>query len=364
MFQFASSKNAPVVAELVTGEDRVTSTSVSVVLRIAGVEVTAVESPIIYRFADPARGELRRPVAGIPRITLLMEQEIAVRAGEHAVRPAGPRVRTLGGVGAGDGGRDGLALPPGLRTDSARRTVVLPPFGSTSLFFRVTGEADAGPQTHLRPRRAPSGRTYSRGFVPVEYRHIRPQRFYRVATTAVEAVDVEIPDNAQRRRTSKAWATTSSRCSAQLGIPTTVIDPALLPLLDFTKFTTLVIGPRAYAANEALARQRAIRAGLRAQGRHGRRAVRSDGDDAAGRHAVSDHALAARGPRDRRNGAGARARSEIDAVSARRTRSARRTSSDGCRSAGCTCRAPSIRTIERCFRRTTQTNRPTTRAFS
>ena len=32
--------------------------------------------PIVYRFADPARGEVRRPVATIPEISLLMQREV------------------------------------------------------------------------------------------------------------------------------------------------------------------------------------------------------------------------------------------------------------------------------------------------
>jgi hypothetical protein len=39
----------------------------------------------------------------------------------------------------------------------------------------------------------------------------------------------------------------------QLGVPVTVIDPAALPLLDPARTSVLVIGPRAYEANDSLA---------------------------------------------------------------------------------------------------------------
>jgi len=249
MFRLASSRNA-VIAELVTGDDRVTATGVSVVLRIAGAEVTAVESPIVYRYADPARGELHRPVAGIPPVTLLLEHEIEYARANTALDRL-VRVYVHSALSVPETVSVYVALPPGLRTESARRTVVLEPFGSTSMFFRVQGTLTPGRKLILATARA-NGTAYSRGFVPVEYRHIRPQRFYRSATTAIEAVDVSIPEGLTVAYV-KGVGDNVEPMLAQLGVRTTLVDPALLPTLDFTKFSTLVIGPRAYAANEALA---------------------------------------------------------------------------------------------------------------
>jgi hypothetical protein len=164
-----------------------------------------------------------------------------------------------------------VTLPRGLRTDSAIRTVSLPAYGSTSLFFRMRGSLTTGrygilalasivpPATAANASRQPAqretqfraDRTYSRGFVPVEYRHIAPQRFYRSAAIEIEAVDVKYAETLNVAYVKGAGDNVEPML-AQLGIKTTVIDPAILPLLDFSKFTTLVIGPRAYAANEAL----------------------------------------------------------------------------------------------------------------
>jgi len=270
MFKFASTKATPIVPELVTGDDRVTSTSVSVVLRIAGVDVTDVEAPIVYRFADPARGELNRPVAGIPPVTLLLEQE---REYARANAPLDRLVRVYvhSALGTPQTVRVALSLPRGLRTDSSARTISLAPFGSTSLFFRAQGTLPPGrykifaTATQVSARGASNApragaqraqsfaadRVYSRGFVPVEYRHIRPQRFYRTAAIDVEAVDVKFAEGLNVAYV-KGVGDNVEPMLAQLGIHTTVIDPALLPLLDFSKFNALVIGPRAYAANDAL----------------------------------------------------------------------------------------------------------------
>src|SRR5207249_3103665 len=124
MFELASSKNAPIVAELVTGEDRVRSTSVSVLLRIAGVEVTDSVSPIVHRFADPARGEVQRPVAGIPRVTVLLEREVQYAPANTAIDRL-VRVYVHSAMSVPETVLVALAVPPGLKVDSARRTVIL-----------------------------------------------------------------------------------------------------------------------------------------------------------------------------------------------------------------------------------------------
>ena len=45
-------------------------------LTIAGTSVTVDAGPVIYRYADPARGEQRRPVAVVPAINALLDDEV------------------------------------------------------------------------------------------------------------------------------------------------------------------------------------------------------------------------------------------------------------------------------------------------
>src|SRR5262249_42279296 len=162
----------------------------------------------------PARGELHRPIAGIPAITVLLEHE---REYARANTPLARLVRVFvqNALGKPQLVRVRLGLPRGLHTDSAVRAITLPAFGSTSSFFRVQGTLTPGQyfidasaeivppvRTDSVPARASTSRAqvagldpaYRRGFVPVEYRHIQPQRFYRQAVIALEAVDIKFPD--------------------------------------------------------------------------------------------------------------------------------------------------------------------------
>jgi hypothetical protein len=62
--------------EMVTGEDRLQETGANVVLRIGEAQFSYRTGPIVRRFADIARGEVRRPVSTIPEISLLLQHEV------------------------------------------------------------------------------------------------------------------------------------------------------------------------------------------------------------------------------------------------------------------------------------------------
>ena len=49
------------------------NSGVDAVLKIADVDVPVHTGPIVYRFADPARGEVRRPIAVVPEISVLLQ---------------------------------------------------------------------------------------------------------------------------------------------------------------------------------------------------------------------------------------------------------------------------------------------------
>jgi LmbE family N-acetylglucosaminyl deacetylase len=249
VFQLSSTANAPVVAELVAGEDRLSASSASIVMQIAGAEVVDHETPIIYRFADPARGEVHRPIAGVPAVSVLFAREV-----EYA-RANTPLDRTLpvhvsSASTSAQTVRVALTLPAGLVTDSTSRTTTLAPFASTTLFFRVRGTLPAG-SARIAASATANGKVFTRGYVPIEHPHIDPQRQYRPAELTWSVVDVKVPTTLAVAYVQGVGDRVEPMLE-QLGIRTEVVDPAALPLLDLTRFSVLVIGPRAYAANDHL----------------------------------------------------------------------------------------------------------------
>ncbi|HET9728207.1 MAG TPA: hypothetical protein VFR41_02240, partial [Acidimicrobiia bacterium] len=237
-----------VAPQMVTGEDRLENSGVDAVLRIAGVDVPVHTGPIVFRFADPARGEVRRPIAVVPEITVLLQHEI-----EYA-RANSPFDRTMvvSVHSAATTPRDvdvSLALPAGLRADSAVRRVTLKPFTSASLYFRVQGRMPVG-RHQIKATATTGDETFDLGFVPIEYEHIRPQRLYRQSVVQIEAVNATYAN--LRVGYIRGVGDNVMPMLQELGLPVTELDPAALPQTNLSNFTTIVLGTRAYEASPAL----------------------------------------------------------------------------------------------------------------
>jgi hypothetical protein len=143
-----------------------------------------------------------------------------------------------------------LKLPAGLTADSASRTVTLDSAGSRTVTFHVRGRVASGMHS-LSATGTMDGKTYSNGYIPIEYEHITPQRIYRPATVNISAVDVGVSANLKVAYVPGVGDNVEPTL-VQLGIPVTVVQPAEIPTVDFSKFSTVIVGPRAYQANRDL----------------------------------------------------------------------------------------------------------------
>jgi LmbE family N-acetylglucosaminyl deacetylase len=206
--------------------------------------------PIVYRFADPVRGEVHRPLAIAPAISLTLARTVELapanspinRALRVHLRYAGtaPRTATVR-----------LTLPAGLTADSASRTVSFAKFGAASdLDFYLRGQLPAGRHT-IKVVAESGGQTFAQGYVPIEYEHIQPQRMYRPSALEVQSVGVKLPPGLTVAYIPGVGDNVAPMLE-QLGVPLTVLDPSTLATTDLSKFTTVVIGTRAYESSPAL----------------------------------------------------------------------------------------------------------------
>jgi LmbE family N-acetylglucosaminyl deacetylase len=245
--QFRIGSQAPQIA---VGADRLAETHTRVALRIAGVPITVDAGPVVYRYADPARGERRMPVASVPAIGVLFEDEIEyARAGVSLDRDL-----TLHVTSAASAPRSvtvELSLPRGLTTDSAVRHLALEPFGSATVVYRVRGPLPAGRHT-VGAMATSNGERFLAGWVPISYEHIRPLRYYRPSSVQIEAVDATLPNN-PRIAYVRGVSDNVAPMLHQLGLQVTVLPPELLATADLSRFGAVVVGPRAFAASPAVA---------------------------------------------------------------------------------------------------------------
>jgi hypothetical protein len=220
--------------------------AVAYLARLGSGEVTSISAPVQFRYADDVRGEIRRDVAAAPAITLTLgEQQQYARANGPFDREVVVRLRSADSSARSV--RVVLQLPDGVTADSVARVVTVAGNELERVItFRVNGRLPAG--LHQISAVAESnGERFERGYELVDYEHIRRQRIYRPAVVRVQAVDVLAP---QTLRVAYIAGVSDNVAPAlqQLGISVTVIQPREVGRADLSRFTTVVVGPRAFEA--------------------------------------------------------------------------------------------------------------------
>ncbi len=233
-----------------TAEENASGTALATVYLANG---TVVRAPLVLRVANPARGEEQRPLAVVPAISVTLDRTVGyARANAPVDRELRVTLRS-----AYANARDvtiRLELPQGMLVDSGARTVSLAPNGiANTIAFHVRGSLPAG--RHVITAVAESeGKRFETGYIPVTYEHIRPQTLVRPATMAIEAVDAQLPHGVSVAYV-QGVGDNSAPMLGELGVPVTVFDAHGLAAADLSRFTTVVIGTRAYEADPTLAAQ-------------------------------------------------------------------------------------------------------------
>ncbi len=236
----------------VAEDQRPGAATVEVALRAqtAGPTATFTDpTTVVRRFADPGRGEVDRPLAFVPAVTLTLDRTVEyVPAGVHIDRSL--RVWLRSGVDSARTVRVSLQLPKGLTADSSVRSATLDPYGDHHLDFRVRGSLPAGGAT-LSATAESEGVTYRIGYVPIDYEHIRPQRMYRPAEVHLSVVDVKVPPGLTVAYIPGVGDNVEPMLE-QLGLQVTVLDPSAIAATNLSQFGTIVVGPRAFDASDEL----------------------------------------------------------------------------------------------------------------
>jgi len=233
-------------------EDVRRESEAAVDVQIAGATVSSPREPIVYRFADPVLGEQNRPVGGAPAVSLSfdrgLEWMVANKPTDKMLRltvqsySTSARTYTLK-----------VLAPKSITVDSATRTLSLKPLETREVFIRLRGTLPEGRYEFGVVAEGEMGK-YLEGFRTIEYSHIHPIQLYRSSGVWLQAADVVVPAGLQVAYV-QGVGDLSAAGLRQLGIPLAVVTPQELPLLDLARFTTVIIGPRAYQASPELRAQ-------------------------------------------------------------------------------------------------------------
>jgi LmbE family N-acetylglucosaminyl deacetylase len=208
-----------------------------------------VRVPAVYRFADPVRGDVQRPVVTAPGISVSFARPIEI-ANSGVVLDRTYQITLRSSYAAPHTVAVELHPPNGVRVDSAVRTVTLDAGATRTVTFKVRGPVKAGDLSVTATVRD-GEHTFTNGFVPVEYEHITPQRMYAPASVRLVSIPMLVRPNV-RVGYVQGVGDNVAPALRDLGIPLTMIEPLDLPTTDLSKFTTIVVGPRAYEASQTL----------------------------------------------------------------------------------------------------------------
>lgn len=242
---------APIDARNEAQQQAQRATLVEARLEIAGQSVS-VSAPVVYRYADPIKGDQQVPVSAVPGITVNLASAMEyIRAGVPVERLVPVRLQSSYPHDAKVTIR--LELPEGLKADSTERERTLGPDGSAIVTFRVRGVVKEG-QLQLAAIALHDGAMSTNGSYLISYDHIAPMRLYGGSGMYLSAVNVSLPPRA-RVGYIKGVGDNGFEALEQLDIAVEKIEPAMLSATDLSRFTTIVVGPRAYESSEVLVRQ-------------------------------------------------------------------------------------------------------------
>ncbi|MEP6781887.1 MAG: hypothetical protein ABJC26_18455, partial [Gemmatimonadaceae bacterium] len=218
-------------------------------MEVAGVPLT-IDAPVVNRVADPVKGELRNPLGAVPGIVIGLERGTEyIRANVPVTRKL--NVKILSAYPAAETVHVSLVLPKGLTADSGTRVRVLTPQAPGAIVtFTLKGMVAPG-RLQLGALAMHEAVQSATGYYTINYDHITLQRMYAPSGMWLEAVPVKLPVRAHVAYIPGV-GDAGIEALQQLDINVDRIEPGAVANTDFSKYTSVVVGPRAYASSDAL----------------------------------------------------------------------------------------------------------------
>jgi LmbE family N-acetylglucosaminyl deacetylase len=213
-------------------------------------ERLVLEVPVLFRWVDPVRGTLYRPVAVVPEVSVGVEEKTLVFPDRT---PKQVRVTLKSNVAADAAGTLRLKLPAGWSASPAEVPVTLKGKGEEfKVAFNVTSPTVAGAGL-LAAEFESGGKTFTRGVLEIDYPHIPRQTLFPTAEAKLVRVDL------QRRGSRIGYVMGSGdevpEALRQVGYDVTPLTDEDLAAADLSRFDAIITGVRAYNTRSALRRQ-------------------------------------------------------------------------------------------------------------
>lgn len=236
----------------VWGEPSEPPLTASFTIEIPGEAAAAVTREVKDRFRDGVLGEVRRPVMVVPRVAVDLQPS-------QVLWPSGQRSRQFT-VALEHLSRDSmdvtvsLAVPAGW-TASAPQQVRFSRDGERAMVtFKVTAPLNVLlDRYHVTARAVAGTDTFDTGIYRIRYAHVQPRNMRTAAQANVVVTDVTFPPLTAIGYV-RGGGDLVPEAMVNAGLPVTLLSGEALERGPLTQFQVIVIGPRAYEADESLVR--------------------------------------------------------------------------------------------------------------
>jgi LmbE family N-acetylglucosaminyl deacetylase len=206
----------------------------------------------VFRFNDQARGEVRRPVTVVPRVDVKLDPTTELW-------PLNSPVSHRFTVTLTHGARDSTAGTVSLQLPRGWPAVAPQRFRFSREDERETFTFEVKPPAKLTSGSAEihavaldsGGTRYELGVYTVDYPHIRPRSYTKPATATLRIAPLALPRLA-RVGFIRGAADRVPEALGSVGVPVTLLSPAMLDRGNLDRFDAIVVGPRAYETDSAL----------------------------------------------------------------------------------------------------------------
>jgi hypothetical protein len=203
------------------------------------------KQPIQYRFADDIRGEVRRDLNVVPKLSLSLDQDLLVVAysNEPQTRKIVLNVKNNSSVVIS--GTADLKLPDGWKTKQDFGIFQLGKKGESKSFeFEVVIPAKFKiGDFELSAQVTGNGETFTQTMHEIAYPHIQTHRFYTAAKTKINVLDLKVAP------VKVGYVAGSGdnvhEAIQQMGLNVEMLDEKQLNNGDLSRFDSIVVGIRA-----------------------------------------------------------------------------------------------------------------------
>ncbi len=222
---------------------------ITATVRYTAAGVTAsVSAPAYYRYDGPwVGGEKQKVVNVVPNLSVKLMPAIAVVPLTAGGQKKEFRVSVLNNAPRGSAARVHLEVPAGWTVEPASTTLTFSvEEEEMSARFFVTPPARVSPgEAEIRAVAVRGDETFREGYQVIAYNHIQTRHLFHPAVSRIKMIDVVVPRNLQ---VGYVMGTGDEVPDAirQLGATVTMLLPEEIAFGDLSKYSTIVLGIRAY----------------------------------------------------------------------------------------------------------------------